>query len=126
TLVTRAMGAAVEVAVGFDAVTDDPHPAVGAGLGQQVDRALEAVERVLVPLGGANRECLVIIIPADVATCHVVVLSLLVSHSGMGLSACYAATDPASSGGTSRSSSSSASPVLAPQTTCAAIISAAR
>ena len=42
----RAMGAAIERPIGFDAVSDDLAPAVVADRRELVNRALEAVERV--------------------------------------------------------------------------------
>jgi hypothetical protein len=63
------MAAAIDRAVGFDAVPNDVAIAVGT-LGRQcVDRALEAVERMALALGN-NLERFVIIVSANFAACH--------------------------------------------------------
>src|SRR5690606_6225353 len=70
-----AVGAAEEGAVAFDPVADDPALAVRAGRGDRVDRAFERVEGA-----GAQRaldgEGLVVVVAADVAGGHGVVLGV--------------------------------------------------
>src|ERR687888_1961012 len=65
----RAAGAAVDAVPRFDAVADHLAPAVRANGRERVDRALEAVEdvrrSVLVHL-----ECLVVVVSANLAGCH--------------------------------------------------------
>src|SRR2546422_9974376 len=62
----RAVGAAVELAIGLDAVPHDVAAAVGTLGGHGVDGTLEAVERAAVAIG-LDGERLVIIVAADVA-----------------------------------------------------------
>src|SRR5262245_15583024 len=68
-LVLGAMGAAINLAPGFDAMADHPAIAVGAMRRHGVDRALEAVEgHGACALGDAKS--LVIVVTADVASGH--------------------------------------------------------
>src|ERR687885_602139 len=64
------MGAAVDAYVGFDAVSQYPAAAVGAGGSESVYGALEAVELVIHPVGGADREGLVVVVAADLTNAH--------------------------------------------------------
>ena len=65
-LLNRAVRAAVEGATLLHAVSDDGAAAVGTGGGQLVDRALEAVEDVALPLHH-HRERLVVVVSAGLA-----------------------------------------------------------
>src|SRR5918994_3232195 len=67
---TRAVGAAVEMAAGLDAVPDHLDVAVLAGGGEGVDRALETVEGVRVPIGRAYLKSFVVVVAADFALGH--------------------------------------------------------
>src|SRR3954467_7142659 len=64
-----AVVAAVHLAAGFNAVTDDVAIAVVAFGRQRVDRALETVERVTFTLGD-DLERFLVIVAADFAACH--------------------------------------------------------
>ena len=71
---SRAMGTAVDLVLGLDAVADNPAFAMGASGGHGFDSALEAVERHRsVALGDAER--LVIVITAHIALSHGTLLS---------------------------------------------------
>ena len=63
---TRAMNAAEDLSVGFNAVSHDPAIAMRANRGERVDRALEAVERGVLP-ANHNSERLVIFVFANFA-----------------------------------------------------------
>jgi hypothetical protein len=64
-----AMGAAVEYPIRFDPMADDLAPAMGAGGRQRVNSTFEAIEHVR-SARHHDLECLVIVIPTDLATCH--------------------------------------------------------
>jgi hypothetical protein len=66
---TRAMNAAEDLSVGFNAVPDNPAIAMRANRGECVDRALEAVERVVLA-GDHNFKRLVIVVFANLAFSH--------------------------------------------------------
>ena len=77
--VPGAMGAAVDVALGLDAVADHAAFAVGASGRHCVDGAFEAVERHRpVALGDAER--LVIVVTANITLSHGTLLSKLEIH----------------------------------------------
>src|SRR5262245_44181707 len=65
----RAARAAVERAVDFHAVADDPALAVAAGRRERVDRAFETVEDVR-GSGLHDGECLVVIVTANFTPGH--------------------------------------------------------
>src|SRR4028119_2032907 len=67
---TGAVGAAVERAVRLHAVTYDLYPAMLAGGGKRVDRALEAVERPRLLAGHGDYKGFVIIVTTNVTLCH--------------------------------------------------------
>ena len=60
------MNAAEDFSVGFNAVSHDPAIAMRANRGERVDRALEAVERVVLP-GDHNFKRFVIFVFANFA-----------------------------------------------------------
>ena len=68
--VSCAMRAAVETAIGLDAVTDDPAFAVFACRRQHVDGAFEAVEDVCRAIDRSDFERLVVRVSAELAGCH--------------------------------------------------------
>jgi hypothetical protein len=68
-LQTCAVGTAVEGAVRFDAVANDPATAMGANRSQLLDSAFEAVEDVPVPSGN-DLERQVVVVAADLADPH--------------------------------------------------------
>src|SRR5215204_6741797 len=63
------MSTAKEGALRFDAVADDPAPAVVADRRQLVDRALEAVEHMS-RAGGDDLERQIVVVPAHLALRH--------------------------------------------------------
>jgi hypothetical protein len=65
-----AVGAAVHLPIRLDAMSDDAAAAMGTLWRELVDRALEAVKRVVAP-PGEHLEAFVVIIAADVALSHV-------------------------------------------------------
>jgi hypothetical protein len=66
---TRAVDAAENLPVRFNAVSDDPAVAVGTNWRQRVDRALEAIEGVMLPANDHFKR-LVIFIFANFACSH--------------------------------------------------------
>ena len=64
------MDAAEDLSIGFHAVADHPAVAVGANWRQRVDRALEAVEGVMLPANDYFKR-LVIFILANFACSHI-------------------------------------------------------
>src|SRR5438552_14092613 len=64
-----AIGTAVDLALGLDAVADHPAFAVGASGGHGVDGAFEAVERHR-PVALGNAERLVIVVAAHITLSH--------------------------------------------------------
>jgi hypothetical protein len=65
----RAVDAAEDLSVGFNAMADDPAVAVRANRSQRVDRALEAVEGVVLPTNDYFKR-LVIFVFANFACSH--------------------------------------------------------
>src|ERR671924_1354248 len=68
--VSRAVRAAVHLAVGFNAVPEDAAAAVRAHRGEFLDGALEAVERVRGAARDAHGEGLVVTVATDFAGAH--------------------------------------------------------
>ena len=66
---TRAMDAAEDLSVGFNTVPDNPAVTVWTHRRQRMDRALEAVEGVMLP-GDHNFKRLVIVVFANFAFSH--------------------------------------------------------
>jgi len=64
-----AVGAAEDSAVGLDTVADHSATAVSASRGKRVDRALEAVEDMRLPVPN-NLESLVVVVAANLARRH--------------------------------------------------------
>lgn len=60
---------AVEAALRLHAVTNDPAPALMAGRGERMDRALEAVKDVSL-ISAYQLEGLVVVVPANLAYGH--------------------------------------------------------
>src|SRR5690625_314103 len=71
-LLGRAVGTAIDGAVAFDPVADDPDVAVGAAWGTGLNRALEAVEGHGAAIAH-HLEGLVVVVAALIADCHEVV-----------------------------------------------------
>ena len=69
-----AMGTAVDLALGLDAVADHPAFAMGASGSHGVDGAFEAVERHR-PVALGNAERLVIVVAAHITLSHGTLLS---------------------------------------------------
>jgi hypothetical protein len=63
--------AAIEVAVGFYTMADYLDITVLAGRSEGVDRALEAVEGMRVPIGRAYLKGLIVLVSADLALGHI-------------------------------------------------------
>src|ERR1700704_2966996 len=68
-LMLGAMGAAIHLAAGLDAMADDLAAAMGASGRHRVDRAFEAVEGHRTA-GIRHLECLIVIVAADIACRH--------------------------------------------------------
>jgi hypothetical protein len=64
------MSTAIEAAISFHAMTDHLDTTVFTRRGEGMDRTLEAIEGVRVPIGRTHLESLIVLISADFALGH--------------------------------------------------------
>jgi hypothetical protein len=79
--VLSAMGAAINSAVRFDAVTNDAAIAMVATWREQLDRAFEAIEGVGLA-GGRDVECFVVVISTNCTVSHDALLFAEIPQDG--------------------------------------------